>query len=418
MPRPANRCESLSGYAQGWEILKTAKAIIAEKKLVRARHEREHTKKRLLLLESRVNKENEQNGVNSHDKQVEAFSKLNHDTQEKLLQLKDIRRHDRQEEAQQEKYKILKAENPTLCPLTNEENLHRKVTTGLKRCGLTELFGLQNEVKMVVTQSDKRRFKVERIRKQFNDILERIKDHDPYCFEVDLQNMEIDDDMMKILSAAMALNYSVRKVNLNGNRIGQGGASQLSRIVSRCHSLMVLLLGSNNIDDLFIQTLCRGLKANTGLRELNLVGRKVPTNDFKKLEHKRNFGDSKEQEFQFAHSMPRITAWGAVVLANTLRKNSSLIVLALGTHEIGDEGCGALADLLANNHTLEQLEIDNNLIGSEGGRKLAHGLERNTSLTVSGHHQVNKWINVHTFTVLIVSFVVCNRILPVPQHIA
>jgi hypothetical protein len=45
-------------------------------------------------------------------------------------------------------------------------------------------------------------------------------------------------------------------------------------------------------------------------------------------------------------------------MANTLRKNSSLTVLALGTHENGDDGCEALADLLANNHTREQLEID------------------------------------------------------------
>jgi hypothetical protein len=353
--------------------------IVQERKLVRARHQREHTKKQLLLLESRVNKENDRNGVNTHEQQVEAFKQLGQEEQKKLNQLREIRHGDREEERRHEKEKVLKQECPNLCPMNLEQKLHRKVNVGLTRAGLTDLFGLQREEKMVVTQSDKRRMQLDRIWQQFNALVKQIAAPDPYLYEVDLQNMEVTDDMIKQLLQPMTLNQIVRKVNLINNKITSAGAAQIGNLLLRAPTIMVMLLGGNDIDDRFVAGLCKGLKKNMGLRELNLVGKKQSTNGFKELEHQRNFGSS--EKFSFRSGLSRISPQGATLLANALRKNAFLMVLALGTHEIGDEGCGALADLLANGSMLEQLEIDNNGIGSEGGRKLGRALARNSSLT-------------------------------------
>ena len=54
---------------------------------------------------------------------------------------------------------------------------------------------------------------------------------------------------------------------------------------------------------------------------------------------------------------------GARCIADALKENNTLKVLALGSNNIGDEGARFIADMLAVNKTLQEISLSNNSIG-------------------------------------------------------
>jgi len=66
-----------------------------------------------------------------------------------------------------------------------------------------------------------------------------------------------------------------------------------------------------------------------------------------------------------------ITYKGAKALAEALKMNSTVTVLALAFNNIGDKGTAALAEGLKLNRTITYISLDHNNIGEEGAAALA-----------------------------------------------
>ena len=83
----------------------------------------------------------------------------------------------------------------------------------------------------------------------------------------------------------------------------------------------------------------------------------------------------------------RIGVHGAVLLAEALALNSTMVTLNLTGHAVGDVGAAALADALTCNATLVSLQLGHNEIGDKGASELARALSawspetRNFTLT-------------------------------------
>lgn len=147
----------------------------------------------------------------------------------------------------------------------------------------------------------------------------------------------------------------LRHLDLNGNSVGDAGASIISRLLDpyvkkpcECH-LESLSLASNDILDTGIARLFLALEKNKTLKKLNL--------------------SNNEADGRSARSLK------AMLEVNSTLKDLDVSNAALAPNHIIDSTPG-----LAANKTLMNLNLSGNRIGSSGGVVLCRALEENTGL--------------------------------------
>ena len=159
------------------------------------------------------------------------------------------------------------------------------------------------------------------------------------------------EGVVSSLFKALKANSSLTSLNLEGNFIGEDGASFLSHALKANSSLTNLNLSINSIGDAGASSLSKTLKANSSLTNLNL-------------------------------SYNRIGDAGASSLSKALKENSSLAVLGLTDNFIGDTGASCLSKALKANFFLADLNLSCNRIGDTGASSLSEALKENSSLAV------------------------------------
>ena len=70
----------------------------------------------------------------------------------------------------------------------------------------------------------------------------------------------------------------------------------------------------------------------------------------------------------------------AIILAELLKKNTSVARLDLARNQIGDAGAVAIALMLAENATIEYLNLESNTFGPRGGEAFLEALTSNTKV--------------------------------------
>ncbi|XP_058562336.1 nucleotide-binding oligomerization domain-containing protein 2 isoform X1 [Neofelis nebulosa] len=143
----------------------------------------------------------------------------------------------------------------------------------------------------------------------------------------------------------------LQKLALFNNKLTDGCAHSVARLLACRQNFLALRLGNNHITASGAQVLAEGLRANASLQFLGFWGNKV--------------GDE-----------------GAQALAEALGDHQSLRWLSLVGNNIGSVGAQALALMLEKNVTLEELCLEENHLQDEGVCSLAKGLQRNSSLKV------------------------------------
>ena len=162
---------------------------------------------------------------------------------------------------------------------------------------------------------------------------------------LDLSFDGIDEDVASSLSWYSSLTF----FNLEGNCIGDSGASSLSKALKAKSSLTDLNLSDNRIGDAGASFLSQALKANSSLTNLNL--------------RHNSIGDA-----------------GASSLFEALKANSSLTDLNLSGNSIGDTGASSLFEALKANSSLTDLDLSGNIIGDTSASCLSQALKANSSL--------------------------------------
>ncbi|XP_045662716.1 nucleotide-binding oligomerization domain-containing protein 2 isoform X3 [Ursus americanus] len=171
------------------------------------------------------------------------------------------------------------------------------------------------------------------------------------CKALYLRDNNISDrGVCKLAEHAMHC-QQLQKLALFNNKLTDGCAHSLARLLACKRNFLALRLGNNHITAAGAQVLAEGLRANASLQFLGLWGNKV--------------GDE-----------------GAQALAEALGDHQSLRWLSLVGNNIGSRGAQALALMLEKNVALEELCLEENHLQDEGVCSLAKGLERNSSLKV------------------------------------
>jgi len=95
--------------------------------------------------------------------------------------------------------------------------------------------------------------------------------------------------------------------------------------------------------------------------------------------HKLSVGDLKEDD-ELEWDSEEYNDIDAIIIAELLRRNTSVVRLDLARNQIGDAGAYALANILGDNSTLEYLNLESNPFGEVGGVAFAQVIGGNSTL--------------------------------------
>ena len=191
---------------------------------------------------------------------------------------------------------------------------------------------------------------------------------------LDLSFNGIDEDVASSLSWYSSLTF----FNLEGNCIGDSGASSLSKALKAKSSLTDLNLSDNRIGDAGASFLSQALKANSSLTNLNLSINSIGDTGASSLSKALKANSSLTN---LNLSFCKIGDAGASSLSEAIKENSSLTGLNLLDNRIGDAGASFLSDALTANSSLTDLNLEGNCIGDSGASSLSKALKAKSSLT-------------------------------------
>ncbi|KIC75377.1 hypothetical protein DB41_HN00090 [Neochlamydia sp. TUME1] len=180
------------------------------------------------------------------------------------------------------------------------------------------------------------------------------------------------------LMEGLKTNTSLTELHLLGNEIGPEGASALAKSLENNSSLIKLGLSSNKIGPEGASALAKSLENNSSLIKLGLSSNEIGPEGASTLAKSL---ESNSSLTELGLSSNKIGPEGANALAKSLETNSSLIKLDLSSNKIGPEGASTLAKSLKSNTSLTMLDLSRNVICHEGASALAKSLETNSSLT-------------------------------------
>ncbi|XP_014303493.1 nucleotide-binding oligomerization domain-containing protein 2 isoform X1 [Myotis lucifugus] len=197
------------------------------------------------------------------------------------------------------------------------------------------------------------------------------------CKALYLRDNNISDRGMCTLAEHALRCEELQKLALFNNKLTDGCAQALARLLECRQNFLALRLGNNHITEAGAQVLARGLRANTSLQFLGFWGNEVGDKGAQALAEA--LGD--HQSLRWLSLVGnRIGSVGARALASMLEKNMALEELCLEENQLGDEGVCSLAEGLRRNPSLKVLKLSNNCVTYRGAEALLRALERNDTV--------------------------------------
>uniref|UniRef100_A0A452THV8 Nucleotide-binding oligomerization domain-containing protein 2 n=1 Tax=Ursus maritimus TaxID=29073 RepID=A0A452THV8_URSMA len=236
---------------------------------------------------------------------------------------------------------------------------------------------------------------------------------------VSLRDNNISDrGVCKLAEHAMHC-QQLQKLALFNNKLTDGCAHSLARLLACKRNFLALRLGNNHITAAGAQVLAEGLRANASLQFLGLWGNKVGDEGAQALaealgDHQshwdiRNPGVNSLPETPpglktltpdspFGFSIWGRGARGLILRAVIFRSKCypinrifSLVLASLEENHLQDEGVCSLAKGLERNSSLKVLKLSNNYITYLGAEALLRALERNDTI-------LEVWLRGNTFS--------------------
>jgi Leucine Rich repeat len=167
----------------------------------------------------------------------------------------------------------------------------------------------------------------------------------------------------------------IESVYLGGNGLGVEGARTLSTSwLPSASALLKLDLRYNDIEGVGMEAICEAL-AFTQVKDLYVEGNRIGDSGATALSNLLKDPKSPlERVFMGAN---QIHATGAEALASSLYANKTISKIYLEGNNIGSEGAdcfSAVLEELQGNTGLKSLFVDNNNIGKQGSKRLAKAL--------------------------------------------
>ncbi|XP_062518832.1 dynein regulatory complex subunit 5-like [Corticium candelabrum] len=173
-----------------------------------------------------------------------------------------------------------------------------------------------------------------------------------------LHRSNVTDEKSRTLISHFLEHPCLETLDLSHNKIGDGGARALGKLlVSKCR-LKSLNVANNQIGSHGGGAIGHALQKNSKLLSLNL-------------------------------RLNRLSDEGGFGILKALLKNATLTTLHLGSNELGELSAQAMNEVALQNSTLTSIDLTSNPFGDTGGRLLHEGLEENTTIVNMDLRQTN-----------------------------
>ena len=179
------------------------------------------------------------------------------------------------------------------------------------------------------------------------------------------------------LSAGLAVNKSITKLELYSNPIGDIGAASVGDAIKTNAVLNYLHISYCDISSEGAVQLSAGLAVNKSLTRLELMWN--PIGDIGAA----SIGDVIKTNAVLEHldiNDCEITSQGCIHIAAALSENSTLLVLMMEDNAIGVEGAKAMSEMLEKNISLKELYLHRDDSFEEGVDVILSSLQQNISL--------------------------------------
>jgi len=175
-------------------------------------------------------------------------------------------------------------------------------------------------------------------------------------------------------------NESVKRVNLQGNCIGDPGAASLAKALRGHVNFETLLIGRNEIGDKGIEAIALALNShentheNTheGLRELDMYGNAIGYVGAEQLAEALRSNRSLKKLYLYNNR--NIGIYGAQSFSAAIQANNNLHTIDLSYCNLGYSGAQTLADMLTNYKDLCVFCISGNDLQDYGAELIASAL--------------------------------------------
>eukprot|EP00566_Odontella_aurita_P009964 CAMPEP_0113526436 /NCGR_PEP_ID=MMETSP0015_2-20120614/739_1 /TAXON_ID=2838 /ORGANISM="Odontella" /LENGTH=418 /DNA_ID=CAMNT_0000424759 /DNA_START=155 /DNA_END=1411 /DNA_ORIENTATION=- /assembly_acc=CAM_ASM_000160 len=209
-------------------------------------------------------------------------------------------------------------------------------------------------------------------------IIRRIAANDPTLTEVRLVFVELDENDLRRIGAALRVNTHVNSLSLEGNCLHDVRGAAFEGILFDNSTLTHLSLVGNNVGPVGAGALARILSDNFTLTHLSLYHSNIGPDGAIALAGMLSDNSTLTKINLYRN---KIGPDGAIALAGMLSDNSTLTEINLTTNNIGPNGARALAGMLSDNSTLTTLYLSSNHFGDAGATVLADALRTNSTLT-------------------------------------
>jgi NLR family CARD domain-containing protein 3 len=210
------------------------------------------------------------------------------------------------------------------------------------------------------------------------------------------ERLQLNDNRLSDQGVSKILNKlpitQLIEINLSNNKINQDNLFQLDSIItSKACILQILKLENLNLKDQGCKAICKSLKKNTTLVELDLAKNRIEGN--KTLS---SFISTTSTLQKLDLHWNNIRAQGGYLLCKALCENTSLKILDLSWNSIGSPNYTnsiiKLSEALSSHKALVHVDLSNNYLSEECIEIISKGLINNH--TILGIHMSGNYGNV------------------------
>lgn len=236
-------------------------------------------------------------------------------------------------------------------------------------------------------------------RDRLSGIIQRLSENNPELKTLEIRYAGLEDDEALLLSNALAVNETLRELDLASNLLGDHGTALIAQGMHTNRALKKIILSSNRIRD--AAALGTLLRHNNTVKCLvlchNQLGNDGAAQLSQGLAHNRSLTSLRLNgnligaqgaaaigtALSHHPTLSRLDLTGNPVsgsLCNGLQLNDSLQTVILARCSLSADAGIALATLIARHATLRELYLDNNRLEDDGVEALAAGLNESRSL--------------------------------------
>mmetsp|Transcript_8028 Transcript_8028/g.29835 ORF Transcript_8028/g.29835 Transcript_8028/m.29835 type:complete len:798 (-) Transcript_8028:3637-6030(-) len=194
--------------------------------------------------------------------------------------------------------------------------------------------------------------------------------------DIQLKGNQIGSAGAQLLAPSLAVNHSLKVLELHNADIGPKGASACCQFMMSNDTIHAINFNQNNIGDIGAESVANLIRMGR-ISTLGLSENSITYKGASALAQAFNYSNLTGIDLG---GNDKVGNAGAAQIAKALKENHTITSVDLRNCGIGTKGCIQLASMLHMNARLQHLDLGSNMCKNDGAISLAKALAKNTAL--------------------------------------